>query len=653
MPTVEKKGDEVFSDKLIKKEYINKLRNNHNIPHYVIENIIHRSEKPPTDPDLFSEMISGKLVDPKKSASLLSKIRGEGTCSIIDKLKVKYFQSNKKYLADCLNLGINRVLVEKELIRENPCLLEKEQWCEIKIKYLNDVASPDIEFALEELILLQGNSFDFKDYVKRVASLDTEHWLDLLFRSIGLEIDQLTQRQSYLLLARLIPFVEKNYNLIELGYRGTGKSYLYRQMTDDSILVSGGKTTIANMFYNLGTRQIGLVGRKNVIAFDEVAHVNFKDSTAVQIMKDYMESGSFSRGSHDIYADSSIVLLGNINEDIKLLLNKNVFTPLPELLRDMALIDRLNFYLPGWEINKLLTDCLTGKNGLLDNYLFAAFNRLRDEDYTEIVEDYFQLDKNLDTRDSRSVKKTVAGYIKLLHPDGNVSKARLKNYLELALEGRKRIKDYLVKFYPFEYSEQLFECAAVGGSEKVIPSLPEDKYNYQLKQKLPEPGVIYIGQIINNNELAILKVKIKSYSYGKGRLSFVNTYDKEIMKQLKKSFVNIKGKSTEIRKAINQRDFHIEFIPLLKEINADISKAFFVALYSLIYNKVITTSFIISEKSKLFRESFKNQSIRAIKIEEKGKLKTLLPIKTDDFNLYIEIPREVYENVHDYILLTE
>ena len=653
MPLINVKAKKMFPDKIIRKELSLKNKEKLNLPTYLLENIIYNQQLKngkSFDFEKIKKYVKDKVVNSKDQKKIQAKIRNKESLVIIDKITAKMYSSKQEYLAQIFNLGIKKAKISQNIINEFPDLLDKGIWAEIEISYLGSQSKKDIEFKIEKVQPLQHISFDLNEYIEKVKQFKTDEWFKLLLRSIGIEPNNSSKRTNLLTLSRLIPFVEKNYNFIELGYRGTGKSYNYRQLSNQSILVSGGKSTVANLFYNLNTKQMGLVGKKDVVAFDEVAYVDFKDKTSIQILKDYMESASFSRGEEEISADASIVFLGNINQKLKHLLRDNdLLKSFSHSLKDLALIDRMHFFLPGWEMNKLKEKNFTKHYGLRNDYLAIALSKLREFDFTHHVENFFDFDTNMDVRDLRAIKKTVSGFIKLLHPDGNYTKNELNLYLDLASEGRKRVKEQLTKMGSFEYERISFEYIDKETNEKHLPKLPEDKLDSEIKQRIAKPGIIYIGQIIEQ-ELALLKLVIK-IKPGNGNIYFSQENNFKLVKQIKKSFMNIKGKSFDLKKQMNQNDFYIKIIPIQKKITADISRVFFIALYSLIQNKSLTNGFIVNDKSSLFKRKTKYNVIKAIKVENEDQTKTLLPIKRRNSNIYVEIPREVYEHAPYFLKL--
>ncbi|TDX48450.1 BREX system Lon protease-like protein BrxL [Orenia marismortui] len=649
MGVIDYKAKQIYPDLIIDKGFVLKFKEKLNIPTYILEQLILKySDQEVSDNDItqISEMLKSKIVKAKDNLKIQAKIRDKGKMDIIDKLKVVFNKSTNRYEGRLLNLAIKEVLISDSLIKEYPNLLEGGLWAELTLSYSG---KEKVGFQLEQINPLQSQKFDFDDFKVRRAKMTKFQWIGFLLRSIGLEPLKLSKRKKLLYLSLLIPFVEQNYNFIELGLRGTGKSYLYRQLSQESILVSGGKTTVANLFYNMGTRQVGLLGKNDVVAFDEVAYIDFKDKTAIQILKDYMESGSFSRGKEEINTEASMVFLGNINEDITMLLtNSHLFSPLPRLMQDIALMDRFHFYLPGWEMDKLKEDSFTKHSGLQSSYLASALNKLRQLDFTDVIDDYFSLDKELDIRDERAIKKTISGFLKLIHPDGVFTKEDLKIYLDIALEGRKRIKQQLVKVGDFEYKDVKFEYIDLESKEKCYTLLPEEKLKIESEDRLSPPGTVYIGEIIEGEQFGLLKLVIVAKP-GRGKILFRGELDNLIKRSLRKTFLLIKQRRLrdDLKTKLNNNDFYVLTKPILNQIKSDISNAFFIAVYSLLNNKSVTDGLLVTKDSSFYRKNKSAQAIKSLKVEgEYGESRLLFPLKSKTF---IELPSELSIELSTFI----
>ncbi|OCL28545.1 TIGR02688 family protein [Orenia metallireducens] len=648
MGLIDYKAEEICPDLIVDKGLLLKFKEQLSLPDYIIEQLIikYNGEKTSDkEVQLIAQTIKDKIVKARDSLEVQSRIIEEGSSLVIDKVRTIFNNDKQEYQCQLSNLDIKDVIIPRKLAIKYTYLLNNSLWSEIKLKYCNEKK----RFEIEELEPLEFKDFNLEDFKERRKKFTTFQWTCLLLRSVGLEPLELSKRKKLLYLSRLIPFVEKNYNFVELGLRGTGKSYLYRQFSRESILVSGGKTTVANLFYNMGTRTIGLVGDNDVVAFDEVAYIDFKDKTAIQILKDYMESGSFSRGKEEINTDASMVFLGNINEDISMLLNRShLFAPLPELMQDIALIDRFHFYLPGWEMDKLKDNKFTKHYGLQSSYLATALNHLRELDFTQVVDDYFLLDDKLDIRDERAIKKTLSGYIKLLHPAGDFTKEDLKLYLDIALEGRKRVKKQLIKMGSFEYKEVGFKYIDIESKEVYRTFLPEAKTG--LKYKILPPGTVYIGEVVGDDKFALLKLEIHCKA-GKGKLIFRGELDQGLKKNIRKTFLIIKAKRLhgDLKEQLNNNDFYVTATPVLNEVTSDISNPFLIAIYSLLNNKSVAEGLLVTENSSFYRKYKVNQSIKTIKVEgDNGQIKILFPLKS---NIFVEVPSKIGFDILSFLVV--
>lgn len=650
MGIIENKIKEIYSNEVINKKSAVQLKKKLNLPMYIIENIlIHNSDYKDQNSEKILNSIQNKLVKTKNNSKTQDKIRQKGSLTIIDKVKVKPITNQDKYFAQLINLSVKKAKISKKLVKNYPQLLELGLWAEIKINYLGDHSNTNSEFEIKNLIPYEKREIEFNKFKNKAKKFTKLQWRYLLLRSLGIEPSNLSKRQQLLFLSRLIPLVEQNYNFIELGLRGTGKSYLYRQLFNQSILVSGGQTTAANLFYNMNTKRVGLIGKWDVIAFDEVAYIDFKDKTTIQILKDYMESGSFSRGKEEINADASMVFLGNINQSIRSLLhNNNLFQPLPELMQDLALIDRFHFYLPGWDLKKLKEEDITNHYGLQSNYLALALDELRKSNFTAAIDNQFSLDPQMDIRDKVAIKKTVAGYLKLLHPSGKFDQQDIKSYLDLAIEGRKRIKNELAKIGSFEYQNISFEYTYHNSDDKYYPSLPEQKLKRNFKRKLAAPGTAYIGQVFAE-KFALLKIKI-SIEPGNGELVFVNQNLHQRLKQeIRKTFLFIKQGNTNLKldTELLNYDFLIEVDIIKNKVKADISSPVLLAIYSALKNKSIPHGLLVTNESSLYYNPTNNYKLEAVKIKDpQQRTRTLIPLKNET---YVEVPAKIIEKAPVFI----
>ena len=465
MIDLDPKTTDVFAGRVVRKDLVRKVKVGANVPVYVLEYLI--GKYCATDDPMAVEAglrmvnrtIAQNFIRPDEANKAQFELKDRGKATFIDKVRVRALED--KDWAEMANFGNRFLHVPDRLIRQYPRILELGVWAQVDLEYRpvedEEHGGKGRPFYITDIRPIQLASFDFEQYAEGRRHFTTDEWIDLIIRSVGLEPSFYDRRLKLLFLARLVPMAERNYNLVELGPRGTGKSFVYRETSPNSILISGGKTTVAQLFAHMGTGRIGLVGHWDVVAFDEVAGIQFADSTVIQIMKDYMESGSFARGREELPAEASMVFLGNINEPPERLARKgHLFVNLPDAMIDAAFLDRMHFYLPGWDAPKMEQRFFSDHYGFISDYLAEALRASRRQNYSGAVDEEFAFGEHLNARDERAVRKTVSGLLKILHPHGEWTRAELREYLELALEGRRRVKEQLKKIAPHEYSKTAF-----------------------------------------------------------------------------------------------------------------------------------------------------------------------------------------------------
>lgn len=465
MIELDRKVNDVFAGKVVRKDLVRKVKVGANVPVHVLEYLIGKycATDDPAAIEVGLRMVDRTIADnfirPDESNKAQYSLKDRGTATFIDKVRVRVLE--EKDWAEMASFGNRFLHVPDQLIRKYPRILELGVWAQVDLEYRivedEEQGGKGHPFYITDIRPIQLASFDFEQYIEGRREFTTDEWTDLIIRSVGLEPTFYDRRLKLLFLTRLIPMAERNYNLIELGPRGTGKSFVYRETSPNSILISGGKTTVAQLFAHMGTGRIGLVGHWDVVAFDEVAGIQFADSTVIQIMKDYMESGSFARGREELPAEASMVFLGNLNEPPERLVRKgHLFVNLPDAMIDAAFLDRMHFYLPGWDTPKMEQRYFSDNYGFISDYLAEALRASRLQNFSAAIEEDFAFGADLNARDERAVRKTVSGLLKILHPHGEWTRAELREYLELALEGRRRIKEQLKKLAPHEYGKTAF-----------------------------------------------------------------------------------------------------------------------------------------------------------------------------------------------------
>ena len=500
-----------FDGKIVRKDLTKKIKEGANVPTYVLEFLL--GQYCSTDDDEIvsqgvenvKRILADNYVRPDESEKVLSKLRQRGSMTIIDQVTVELNLRYDYYEARFSNLGLGGVPISEEYPEKYDRLLCGGIWCIIQLEYNNEQDS-DILLAdrkpkkkneslisIRKLTPIQMPHVEIEDLKKGRKAFTKDEWIDVLLRSIGMEPDELTYREKWLLIIRMIPLVENNFNLCELGPRSTGKSHLYKEISPNSILVSGGQTTVANLFYNMGKHTMGLVGLWDCVAFDEVAGIRFKDKDGIQIMKDYMASGSFARGKEEKAANASMVFVGNINQSVDVLLKtSSLFDPFPpEMGTDTAFLDRMHCYLPGWEIPKFRPEHFTDDYGFITDYLSEFIRELRKEQYGDSLDKYFRLGKNLNQRDTIAVRKMVDAYVKLLYPDGVFDKEQIEEILTLALEMRRRVKEQLKKLGGMEFYDVNFSYIDNETFEEHYVSVPEQGGGKLIPEGMCNPGQVY------------------------------------------------------------------------------------------------------------------------------------------------------------------
>lgn len=489
-----------FDGKIVRKDLTKKIKEGANVPVYVLEFLLGQYCSS-DDPDIIEEgvenvkrILADNFVRPDEAQKILSVLRQRGSYTVIDKITVNLNIKRDFYEAEFSNLGLKNIPIDEEYPAKFDRLLCGGIWCIVQLDYeYMEEDRNGTPISIRKLTPIQMPHVDIEELKQGRKAFTQDEWMDVLLRSIGMEPDTLTYREKWLLLIRMIPLVENNFNLCELGPRSTGKSHLYKEISPNSILVSGGQTTVANLFYNMGRKTVGLVGLWDCVAFDEVAGIRFKDKDGIQIMKDYMASGSFARGKEEKAASASMVFVGNINQSVDVLLKtSSLFDPFPpEMGTDTAFLDRIHCYLPGWEIPKFRPEHFTDDYGFITDYLAEFIRELRKEQYGDALDKHFRLGTNLNQRDTIAVRKMVGGLLKLVYPDGEFSKEQLEEILKLALEMRRRVKEQLKKLGGMEFYDVNFSYIDKDSFEEYYVSVPEQGGGKLIPEGMCNPGQVY------------------------------------------------------------------------------------------------------------------------------------------------------------------
>src|SRR5687768_3797919 len=454
MSELDRKAISVFAGKVVRKDLVRKIKVGANVPVFVLEYLLGKycatDDAAAIEAGLrvVNSTLADNFVRPDEANKAQSIVRERGKHTLIDKVKVRYLSDDDKYWAEFVNFGHKYVHIPDRYIREYDRLLMGGIWAQVEIRhdYDEEQKGKRSPFWIDSLKPIQLASFDLEEYRRCRQQLTTDEWIDLLLRTIGLEPLHFGRRLKLLLLVRLLPLCEHNYNLVELGPRGTGKSYGYQELSPYTILLTG-PTTVANLFYNMASGKIGLVGIWDAIGFDEVADLQKMPKEVVTTLKTYCESGTFARGKDSLSGMASIAMFGNTNQPVEVMVrSSHLFMPMPDVIReDMAFLDRIHFYIPGWEIPKMRVEFFTDHYGFVVDYLAEALRELRKHNFTEIIDRHFSLGSHLNARDVKAVRKSVSGLVKLVYPHGELSRDELAELVELALEGRRRVKEQLKK----------------------------------------------------------------------------------------------------------------------------------------------------------------------------------------------------------------
>jgi len=591
MPELDRKVSAVFAGKVVRKDLVRKVKVGANVPVFVLEYLLGKycATDDPVAIEAGLKVVNSTLAEhfvrPDEANKAQSLVREKGRYTLIDKVKVRYLSDDDKYWAEFVNFGHRYVHIPERYIRDYDRLLMGGIWAQVDIRHEYDETATGKRspFWIHDLRPIQLATFDLDDYRRGRQEFQTEEWIDLLIRSIGLEPSHFDRRRKLLLLVRLVPLCEHNFNLVELGPRGTGKSYAYQELSPYVILLTG-PTTVANLFYNIATGRMGLVGLWDAVAFDEVADLQKMPKEVITTLKTYCESGAFARGKEALSAMASIALFGNTNQPVDVMVRaSHLFAPMPEVIReDLAFLDRLHFYLPGWEVPKMRVEFFTDHYGFVVDYLAEALRELRRHNFTEMIDHHFALGSHLNARDVKAVRKTVAGLIKLLHPHGHVTKDEMAELVELALEGRRRVKEQLKKMGSFEYHQTSFSYIDNDSREERYVGVPEEGGRNLISTDPLAPGSVYVGAVDDQGKTGLYRLEV-GCSPGTGKLRIAGGMDSSMRESIQRAFAYIQGHkaSLGIAQAFDTTDFHVEAIDLLtNHIPCDAGIALVVAIYS-------------------------------------------------------------------------
>jgi len=604
MSELDRKATSVFAGKVVRKDLVRKVKVGANVPVFVLEYLLGKycatDDAAAIEAGLrvVNSTITSNFVRPDEANRVQSMVKDRGKHTLIDKVKVRYLSEEDKHWAELVNFGHKYVHVPEQFLRQYERLLMGGIWAQVDIRhqYDEDAKGKRSPFWIDSLKPIQIATFDLAEYCEGRRAFSTEEWLDLLLRTIGLEPSHFNRRLKMLFLVRLIPLCEHNYNLVELGPRGTGKSYAYQELSPYTILLTG-PTTVPNLFYNMATGKMGLVGIWDAIAFDEVADLQKMQKEVVTTLKTYCESGTFARGKDALTGMASIAMFGNTNQAVEVMVrSSHLFLPMPEVIReDMAFLDRLHFYLPGWEIPKMRVEFFTDHYGFVVDYFAEALRELRKHNYTEAIDRFFSLGSHLNARDVKAVRKTVSGLIKIIYPHGEFTREELAELLELALEGRRRVKEQLKKMGSFEYHQTSFSYIDNETRDERFVGVPEQGGRDMISTDPLDPGAVYTASVDDQGKVGLYRLEV-GCSLGTGKLRIAGGIDGPMKESIQRAFAYLAAQ--KVRMGIGQQfdstDFHVEGIDLLgNHVSCEAGIAFIVAVYSALKKQSVLPALVI------------------------------------------------------------
>ncbi|GLQ31495.1 protease Lon-related BREX system protein BrxL [Litoribrevibacter albus] len=563
--------NEHFAGRVVRKDLTKLIKEGANVPVYVLEYLL-GMYCASDDPDIIEQglnnvktVLAENYVRPDEAEKVKSLVKERGTFKVIDRVTVKLNERKDKYEASFSNLGIKDAEISSGIVKEYEKLLVGGIWVIATLSYYHEEGQTGSPFGVTLLKPIQMPNMNMDELFQGRAALTTDQWRECLIRSVGMEPAALGVDVQWHILARMIPFVENNYNVCELGPRGTGKSHIYKECSPNSILVSGGQTTVANLFYNMSSRRIGLVGLWDLVAFDEVAGISFKDKDGVQIMKDYMASGSFARGREQMEASASMVFVGNINQSVESLVKtSHLLAPFPDAMIDSAFFDRFHAYIPGWEIPKMRPEYFTNRYGLIVDYLAEFYREMRKRSFADAIEKYFKLGNNLNQRDVIAVRKTVSGLLKLLFPHGQFEKEDVRQCLEYALQVRRRVKEQLKKIGGMEFYDVHFSYIDNDSLEEHFVSVKEQGGGGLIPEGPGKPGFLHTIGLSNKGMPGLYRLELQ-VTKGSGKLATSGLWNSSAAKeQVKIAFDYFKANASRISggSKVGEHDFHLHAVEL-------------------------------------------------------------------------------------------
>ena len=594
-----------FSGKIVRKDLTKKIKEGANVPVYVLEYLLGMYCSSTNDEDIeeglktVKKILAENYVRPDEAEKIKSKLRENASYTVIDKVTVKLNLRENRYEADFSNLALKGIPISDVYPSKYERLLGGGIWSIVQLEYFYDEGDKNRNpVTIRKLTPVQMPEIDFEEFKQMRENFTDEEWIDIILRSTGMEPDKFNERVKWLHLARLIPLVENNYNFCELGPRGTGKSHVYKEISPNSILVSGGQTTVANLFYNMGKGTMGLVGLWDCVAFDEVAGIKFKDQDGVQIMKDYMASGSFARGKEEKNATAGMVFVGNINQSVDILLKtSHLFDPFPDVMgQDTAFLDRMHCYLPGWEIPKYRPEFFTDNYGFITDYYAEIMRELRKISYSDAHDKYFRLGNQLNQRDVIAVKRTVSGMIKLIYPHGKFEKKDVEKILKFSLEMRRRVKEQLKKIGGMEFYDVNFSYISNDDFNEEYVSVPEQSSGSLIPEGVGKAGHLYTVSHGKNGMIGLFKIETQ-ITKGTGKFEKTglgNNRDAKEAAETAFKYLKANGKSISGSISTVNNDYVVNYQDMKGiGMTSDLTLATLIAICSAALNKPVISSAVI------------------------------------------------------------
>jgi len=647
------KVNAAFSGKVVRKDLVRNVKVGANVPVFVLEFLLGKycASSDPVAIEMGLQVVNDTLAEnyirPDESMKAQSRVIDQGRHSFIDKVKVRVADGER--WAEAVNFGDRYLHIPPQYPREYERLLTGGVWAQIDVEHsYDDESKGKRSFWISRLDPIQIATFNLAEYRAVRTEFTTDEWTDFMVRSMGYEPTEMGRRLKLLFLTRLIPLAERNYNLVELGPRGTGKSYVIQEISPYASLLTG-PTTVANLFGHMSGRQKGMVQIWDVVGFDEVADLQKMPKEVITTMKTYCESGTYQRGTESASGDASIAMFGNTNQPVEVIVQRgHLFEPMPDIIRnDMAFIDRLHYYLPGWEVPKMRTEHFTDHYGFVVDYLAEALRELRKQNYTEVLDRHFSLGSHLNSRDKKAVRKTVSGLMKILHPHGIVSQGDLAELVEFAIEGRRRVKEQLKKMGSFEYYQTSFSYIVEETGEERFVGVPEQGGRDLIALDPLAPGSAYATGVASDGTVGLFRIEV-SVSSGTGKLRTAGGVSGMIKESVNRAFAYMQSNAAElgIGRELGVSDFHIEVIDLLaNRVDIEIGVAFFTAMMSALRRHPLAAGLVVlgdmSVQGNLKPARSLVEPLQVAK--DNGARRALIPIENK--RNFLEVDADIVEHV--------